>query len=398
MRHISTACLLAVAACSAAEGDAGTRFAIDSTESGIPRVTSSGPNGWRDSSQAWRITPADTFTGPEGSDGALVNPQSLTVDEGGRVYVADQKPATIKVFSPDGELIRTIGRDGEGPGEFRVAFIATWKNRLVVHDPQAARTSVFDTSGSFLKTWHSACCYWTQISVDDSGRIYVPTPAFDQKTRDRGQPWIRYTMDGETVDTLWLPIRDDKGKFWTIRAGSGKQQMMMQMSVPFTPVFQGAVLPSGGFVYGWSEAYRLISSPHGQDTARVFGREWTADPISDARRQAEIARAAKGLGERVDKATIESVLKIDDIPTSAPAFMELDVDRDGNLWARQLVSSDSTRTTWDVFDPRGVWLGPVTVAAGIQEHGATYFGRGEIYASVEDDLGRPVVVRFHVTR
>jgi 6-bladed beta-propeller len=398
MRPLAAACLLALAACTIAEGNAGTRFVIDSTASGVPRVISSAPNGWRDSTEAWTLAPADTFAGPEGSPAALVSPQSLAVDGGGRVYVADRKPATIKVFAPDGRMIRTIGRDGEGPGEFRTAFIAAWKDRLVVHDPQSSRTTVFDTSGTFLKTWHSACCYWTSITIDDSGRIYVPTPAFDQATRDRGQPWVRFAMNGDVVDTLWLPIRDEQGKTWTVRAGSGQHRMMMQMSVPFTPVFRETFLPSGGFAYGWSEAYRLVLSPHGRDTVRVFGRDWTADPIPDALRQAAVDRAAKNLGDQIDKATIESVIKIADVPTSAPAFMTLHADHDGNVWARQLVSSDSTRTTWDVFDPRGVWLGEVAAPSAIPEDGPTYFGRGELYASVEDELGRPVVVRFRLTR
>lgn len=396
MRIPLMAYLLGLAACAAAEGDAANRFTIDTTASGIEQVTSSAPNGWRNPAKAWRLEPADTFAGPEGSPGALVDPRSLAVDAGGRVYVADEKPTVIKVFAPTGELLRTIGRDGEGPGEFRVAFLAAWKDRLVVHDPRTSRTSVFDTSGTFLKSWHSACCYWTQITVDRAGRIYVPAPAFDAKVRERGDPWVRYTMDGQVVDTLWVPRNRDEAKTWTITAGGAKNRMMMRMGVPFTPELRQSFSPSGGFVYGWSGGYRLALSPHGQDTTRLFGRDWTPDPIPEERRLAEVERQVKNVGDQIDQAELRSIMKVGDIPTTAPAFMTLDVDLDGNVWARQLMSSDSTRTTWDVFDARGVWLGPVTVDAAIPEYGAAYFGKGELYASVEDELGRPVVVRFRV--
>jgi sugar lactone lactonase YvrE len=40
-------------------------------------------------------------------------------DAEGNIYLLDMQLAEIKVFSPDGEYLRTIGREGEGPGEFR---------------------------------------------------------------------------------------------------------------------------------------------------------------------------------------------------------------------------------------------------------------------------------------
>jgi hypothetical protein len=44
---------------------------------------------------------------------------SLLVDDSGDVYLLDQALNEIRVFSPKGKFLRTIGREGEGPGEFR---------------------------------------------------------------------------------------------------------------------------------------------------------------------------------------------------------------------------------------------------------------------------------------
>ena len=103
-------------------------------------------------------------------------------------------------------------------------------------------------------------------------------------------------------------------------------------------------------------------------------------------------------GGRIDEATLRSTFKIGDIPTRAPAFMDLNVDRNGNLWAGQLTGSDSTRTTWDIFDPRGVWLGTVSAPVPIARFAPAVFGTDALYTSVEDDLGRPVIVRFRLVR
>jgi hypothetical protein len=43
----------------------------------------------------------------------------ITTDKEGNVYLLDSQLSEVKVFSADGEYLRTIGREGEGPGEFR---------------------------------------------------------------------------------------------------------------------------------------------------------------------------------------------------------------------------------------------------------------------------------------
>ncbi|MEZ4395923.1 MAG: 6-bladed beta-propeller [Candidatus Krumholzibacteriia bacterium] len=66
--------------------------------------------------EAWRLG------GDSDSDdeffGVLVD---MLEDPEGDVYLLDQVLCDIKVFSHDGEFLRAIGREGEGPGEFRNA-------------------------------------------------------------------------------------------------------------------------------------------------------------------------------------------------------------------------------------------------------------------------------------
>lgn len=45
--------------------------------------------------------------------------ERITADPEGNVYLLDRQLSEVKVFSPDGKYLRTIGREGEGPGEFR---------------------------------------------------------------------------------------------------------------------------------------------------------------------------------------------------------------------------------------------------------------------------------------
>lgn len=45
--------------------------------------------------------------------------QAIQVDGDGNIYLLDRQLHQVMILSPDGEFLRAIGREGEGPGEFR---------------------------------------------------------------------------------------------------------------------------------------------------------------------------------------------------------------------------------------------------------------------------------------
>ena len=53
------------------------------------------------------------------ADVDLSIPVSVDIDGGGNLWVVDRRLNRVLVVSPDGEVLRTVGRNGEGPGEFR---------------------------------------------------------------------------------------------------------------------------------------------------------------------------------------------------------------------------------------------------------------------------------------
>jgi hypothetical protein len=84
----------------------------------------------------------------------LYRPGWYLIDSKGFVYICDFQDLKIKVFDPDGRMVRTIGQKGEGPGEFQnVGEIALLPDdRLLVLDWEAHRVSLFDTEGRFVNS------------------------------------------------------------------------------------------------------------------------------------------------------------------------------------------------------------------------------------------------------
>jgi len=76
----------------------------------------------------------------------------LAVDEGDTIYApvgGDQ----IRVFAPDGRHLRTLGREGEGPGEYRgVSAVYVAGDTLAVLDMRLYRVTTLRRDGTVLET------------------------------------------------------------------------------------------------------------------------------------------------------------------------------------------------------------------------------------------------------
>ncbi|MGE0354598.1 MAG: hypothetical protein AB7I33_03990 [Gemmatimonadales bacterium] len=361
---------------------------IDTLPGGVVEVKNHGPTRWDDTT-GWKLVETLRIGGGSGDSIVLNQPQSVALDDLGRVYVADDNPTVIKQFDADGRLIRTIGREGGGPGEFRVAFIAVHGADLVVHDPRQARTSVFDTSGTFKRSWSSLCCYWTSIVVDREGRVYIP----GMSPSDSGSLYVRYDLGGTGADSMYLPPRPrDDRHTWNFKSNG---RMMMSMGIPNTPRTLEEVNPTGGFLIGTSSEYRIAVTGSGRDTTLVFSRDWTPDPIPASRRQAIVDSSIKEVSRMVGEDAAREEIQVDDIPSTTPAFTGIAGDDRGNVWLQTDPGADTAHTRFDVFDSTGAYLGQVAGPRGMLFWRTAWKGNSLVVA-MEDAEGNPVVIRYRV--
>ena len=171
----------------------------------------------------------------------------------------------------------------------------------------------------------------------------------------------------------------------------------MSTSIPFMPGQTQALHPDGGVVYAWTGAYSIVRSAKGTDSMRVFGRTWTPDPASDARKRDELESQVKWAKESFGEATVRAAFKLSDIPSTLPAFENIRVDQAGRVWARRFAVTDTTRTIFDVFDSTGAYLGPVSVPLNVNAWGRQAWTRDGLVTVIEDQDGRPTVVRLKLT-
>ncbi len=120
------------------------------------------------------------------------HPTDIAVAPSGDMYVSDgYGNAAVHRFSADGELIRTWGEPGDGPGEFSTPH-GIWvisDGRVLVGDRENNRIQVFDPEGEYLTEW-GGVYKPMDIFADADDMIYVA----DQIPR-----LTKMTADGEIV-------------------------------------------------------------------------------------------------------------------------------------------------------------------------------------------------------
>jgi len=85
---------------------------------------------------------------------AFSSPLDMAVDTAGNILILDSGNQRIQVFGPDGAFLRTIGRRGQGPGEFSSlnSVAVDGQGNFHVLDSAQRRIRVFSPRGEVLET------------------------------------------------------------------------------------------------------------------------------------------------------------------------------------------------------------------------------------------------------
>jgi len=126
-------------------------------------------------------TPSDT--GYDGSHtdsiqraaGPFNRPTNIAIGPRGDLYVSDgYGNARVHVFSPTGQLKRSWGEPGRGPGQFHLphGIACSTDGRVFVCDRESDRIQIFSPDGEYLAEWTDTQRP-THIVFDAQGRAYV---------------------------------------------------------------------------------------------------------------------------------------------------------------------------------------------------------------------------------
>jgi len=125
----------------------------------------------------------------ETEDAYLGRPQYMSVAPGGSYFVSDAFLQNVKHIDPDGAILRTYGREGEGPGEFKgvAANLLSSDSNLAVYDYRQGRISLFELGDGELKEEFTLLPGVSDAVVGPGGDVWLG--ALDREAMTGVQRW-----------------------------------------------------------------------------------------------------------------------------------------------------------------------------------------------------------------
>lgn len=264
----------------------------------------------------------------------------------GTMYVLDFQAAEVRVFSPDGEYLRTIVRYGEGPGEILEADgillsgdTLIWINdrsqmAIIGVDPGGEELRRFDKPvRSYIGIWDGTFDnrgrYWREILHMDDGDEYRPPSGLE--TFEFRHYYKSYDLSNGMLDSVYTGDVTTRRYIFETEGGGGSQ------GIPFTPSNLTVVHPSGGFWQANTASYRLTRADESLDTLLVVEAAVRHYPVTADDRSAYVEDLVE---RRPDlRRVAEAVETL--IPDHKPSLGTVFVDDKGRLWVERTTPGDT---------------------------------------------------------
>lgn len=363
---------------------------VDTLSNGAVRIRNAEVGLW-DSASAWTMEFETRIGSSADGPGAFGFVRDFDADPSGRIYVLDGQANEIRVFSRDGDFLRSFGRTGEGPGEFQRAagIVVRLNGTTMVADPMHGRYTLFDSTGTVLSVASPGIVIssWYLVfpwpgTIDSLGHVYDLTNTSD------GLRLLRFGIESSVSrvrDTIAVPAL--RSTELLLKDGQGR--VRASMPAPYATQMLTYVDAAGFLWLGDNSEYRIVKRRFTGDTVQIIQRAFRPEPVTRADIDSAMAPAATFLanGGATDGPPI---------PEHKPAYRWFIVDDQGYLWVSSSERRNSIGTVLDVFDPTGRYLGGVDTGLQIDDTNPPVIRNNRLYATVSDEQDVQYVVSVRI--
>ncbi len=362
----------------------------------------------------------------------------MSFDGAGNLLVLDVVNQRVVVVGPDGQLVRIVGREGEGPGEFQMSLvIAVWRDgRFGVPDMGHAAIQVFNADGEledFVRLADentplaATLGFRERIRADPLGdgiiaqgvggmlaqmanfanrRMGQPEDENPAGVDDRALEMLDLSGDVMTSTPIlhgWRAPRPDVS-LSSADAADWSRVVATTEDRHFEPGFHWDVLPNGTIAYSDSSAYAIkLARPDGSVIA-VLTRPPSPEAVSERIQQEMIASRLQLLEERLARGSSSAGALPPLHPEEGrrrirgrgfyheiPVVRGIAVTWDGGLWIQRRGEDPwDDRGPIDVFNADREYLG--TLAVGRPAMPAAFGPDGLVVHMERDELDIPTLV------
>jgi len=265
--------------------------------------------------------------------------QDITTDLEGYIYACDSQEHRIQVYDKSGQFVRTVGREGQGPGELLrpMAVRVTPDGSVFVQDHLNYRISIFKPDGKFDHSFRYESFAKEALEIDPDGRVFLIHPFLgDTKARSALHIVTGYNLKGKIEKEFGEPL------LLLEKDGYGK---------PFFDSNGFVLLSNGVLLVDFKSSYRLQFYQE-ERLIKVVSRE--SDIFTKPENIETIFRASSGEGGKL-KATMSrsQIWEVFPLPSNRLAVFIQDRGKD---YKEKTIGGRDFVTVIDLFDSDGKFL------------------------------------------
>ena len=372
-----------------------------------------------------------TLSGPEVTIGSVDDPEyvfgpvaALVPGPDGFLYSLHWQEGSFRRWSADGTPSGSVGREGEGPGEFRrPSEMGFFGDSLWVWDLDGYHVTYFDLGGKHLGRVSP------EVDFGDFGGPEGMPPRPERPFRDgtflgiepTPADWVatgemteaaftHMDAEGATLGTIWMHPYEPRDGLALLREGGGGffGPQAFGDGAAYAVSDEGLLVTERRAWTGEGEAaFTLTRIGLAGDTIMSVRVPYTPAPLATDRidsavvamtddmyefmsaRQPGLARAA--LEQRIRDATYK--------PAYVPPVGETMLDAAGNIWVRRFdpveLDTGEAVNEWWIMDADGAPLARALTPAGLQ---VRHIGADIVWGVEQDEFEVDYIVRYRLVK
>ncbi|MCP2520363.1 6-bladed beta-propeller [Candidatus Aminicenantes bacterium AC-335-K20] len=269
------------------------------------------------------------------------------VDQKGNIYILDSANSRIQKFNKDGKFIQSVGKKGQGPGEFQLLshfFLVDEDENIFIYDFSARKLHRFDSKGKFVKLYHFPFrC--ESFAITSEGNFLTNDKIFSPEGGVEAVNLIN--SEGNILKTI--------ATFPNIMAeGRLKQKARFFAVIPELYLYP---LKQNSAVFGYSAEYKIYKVDSKGNIIAIIEKDEPRRRVSRKEKNHVIKNLIKVYG-RGNKRNEQDIRKRTFFSTYKPFFDKILADEDGCIFVRRyrIWSIKDKDIIYDFFDEKGKFL------------------------------------------
>jgi hypothetical protein len=275
----------------------------------------------------------------------------IALDSDQNIYVLDSGNHRVQKFDKDGQYLLTIGREGEGPGEFTRLSYVFIDGEDTIYLADRRRIQIFDSEGIYVDgiTFEHSI---NDFFLDVDGNII--TFIFQSDEEGSKKYLVKYDRQGKIVNRI--------AEFSDVQAVQSRDSS--GMTVSFKAYHQYNYWPylfplsEEEFIYTYPSDYVITAMNHKGEISLKIKKDDPPIPISRAEKDFIVGRIEEAYERRGRKPPRDVVEASCQFPPHRPFFYGMRVDETGRIYIRKArsVLDESGQVKIDIFSKDGYYL------------------------------------------